>query len=46
MKSINDIKLLFPIVEKDIELHLFSKEDITPIYLGWLNDKQLMRFSN
>jgi len=46
MKSISDIKSLFPIVAEGIELHLFSKEDITPAYLGWLNDKQLMRFSN
>jgi RimJ/RimL family protein N-acetyltransferase len=28
-----------------IELTLFNKDDITPNYLSWLNDRELMQFS-
>ena len=29
-----------------VSLYVFQPEDITPTYLGWLNDPVLMRFSN
>lgn len=37
---------LFPLIGERLKLDLFKSEDITPAYLGWLNNKFLMRYSN
>jgi len=29
-----------------VTLHAFTEADITPAYVGWLNDRELMRYSN
>lgn len=31
---------------RQVTLRTFTESDITPAYLGWLNDRALMRFSN
>lgn len=31
---------------EQVQLHTFSASHITPAYLGWLNDRTLMRYSN
>lgn len=40
------IKDLFPIEGKLVKLDVFSKENITDAYLGWLNDPVTVRYSN
>lgn len=31
---------------RQVVLQTFTESDITPAYIGWLNDRELMRFSN
>lgn len=33
-------------MEAGISLRKFKASDITPVYLGWLNDKEYMKYSN
>lgn len=37
---------MFPLSGKLVELQAFTAAHITPAYLGWLNDRALMRYSN
>ncbi len=38
--------ILTPLNGKKVELRNFTETDITPIYIGWLNDPRVTRFSN
>jgi RimJ/RimL family protein N-acetyltransferase len=40
------VKDFFPIEGQLVKIHVFSKENITDAYLGWLNDPDTVRFSN
>lgn len=46
MRDIGAIKPLFPLQGEKVSLHLFNREDITESYVGWLNDKEVVRYSN
>jgi [ribosomal protein S5]-alanine N-acetyltransferase len=46
MRDIESIKTFFPLRGEQIDLHLFIREDITDFYVGWLNDKDVVRYSN
>ncbi len=35
-----------PLYGRKVELHPFVLQDITPTYIGWLNDPQVTKFSN
>ena len=45
MLEILAIKELFPVVGKNVTLRLFTKEDIAPKYVDWLNDPQIVQYS-
>jgi|SRR3989338_1896038 len=40
------IKDFFPIEGKLVKLDVFTKENITDAYLGWLNDSDVVKYSN
>ena len=40
------LKKIFPLYGKKVYLDLFSPENISDEYVGWLNDKEVMQFSN
>lgn len=40
------LKKIFPLYGKKVYLELFSPENISEEYVGWLNNKEVMRFSN
>lgn len=45
--AVKDIVALRGVLEgRRVGLRPFSADDITPIYLGWLQDPEVMRFSN
>ncbi|MDP1604346.1 MAG: GNAT family protein [Legionella sp.] len=46
MRDIISIKSFFPLQGEQVHLHLFKREDITESYVGWLNDKDVVRYSN
>lgn len=44
--GVEQIRDSFPLYGQSIELHLFGTEHITEQYLGWLNDPEVVRYSN
>lgn len=44
--DIDGINELFPISDGKIKLSVFAKSDLSERYIGWLNDKEVVRFSN
>jgi RimJ/RimL family protein N-acetyltransferase len=40
------LKEMFPISGEMVKLDIFTKENITDAYLGWLNDPIVVRYSN
>lgn len=45
-KNLNQIRLAFPIFGKSVELRLFTERHITKEYINWLNDPEVVKFSN
>ncbi len=43
---LNSSTLVLPLYGKGIQLRLFEEKDITPIYINWLNDPEVVRYSN
>lgn len=43
---IEQLRQSFPLCGQGIELRLFGEEHINPQYLGWLNDPEVVRYSN
>lgn len=46
MLNITEIKALFPLMDKELELSLFLKSDISPSYIQWLNSPEVVKYSN
>jgi RimJ/RimL family protein N-acetyltransferase len=46
MLSIEDIRALFPLQGERITLELFEEKNITDEYIQWLNDPQIVQYSN
>jgi len=46
MIEVTEIIKLFPIKAGEIKLRLFCKDDISDSYISWLNDPELMIYSN
>ena len=44
--DIAQLKNLFPLLGKQVELRLFRESDLTDIYVDWLNDPQVVKYSN
>ncbi len=42
----DDFKSVLPIEKDDLKVCLFTLDDISERYIGWLNNKELVRFSN
>lgn len=42
----DDFKSILPIEKDDLKVCLFTLDDISERYIGWLNNKELVRFSN
>ena len=42
----DDFKSVLPIVKDDLKVCLSTLDDISERYIGWLNNKELVRFSN
>lgn len=41
-----EILKFFPLKGENVELSLFCENDITESYIGWLNDPEVVRYSN
>jgi len=46
MISLDTVERLFPIEGKLVRISIFTEENITDTYLSWLNDPEVVRFSN
>ena len=46
MKKISEINTLLPITLDRISLRLFEEADIRDNYISWLNDPEVVKFSN
>jgi len=46
MLTLSQTKTLFPLSGERLSLHLFTQADITADYIGWLNNPQLVKYSN
>ncbi len=46
MLEVSEIKGLFPIIAGEIKLRLFREDDITDSYVSWLNDPEVVKYSN
>jgi RimJ/RimL family protein N-acetyltransferase len=46
MSDLQNAENYFPISGEHIELRIFTKENITDEYIGWLNDSDVVRYSN
>jgi len=46
MLEISKLKSLLPISIDDLELRLFTEEDITERYVAWLSDPEVVKYSN
>jgi [ribosomal protein S5]-alanine N-acetyltransferase len=46
MFEVTEIQRLFPIISGEIKLRLFCEDDISDSYVNWLNDPELMKYSN
>ena len=46
MKKISEIALMFPIIGERLNLRLFKESDISDDYISWLNDPEVVKFSN
>lgn len=46
MKNLSNTKALFPLFSKGISLNLFKESDITPQYVSWLNNPDIVKYSN
>jgi len=46
MRDIRELKALFPLRGKNVELRLFSQSDISDRYVSWLSDPDIVRYSN
>ncbi|MEO0443044.1 MAG: GNAT family N-acetyltransferase, partial [Pseudomonadota bacterium] len=44
--NLHDTKALFPLQSERLTLDLFTTENITADYVSWLNNTEVMRFSN
>ncbi len=46
MKQISEIISMLPIILKRVSIRLFTARDISDDYISWLNDSEVMKFSN
>ena len=46
MLTIDKTRALFPVSSQRIALDLFTEADITPRYIAWLNDPEVVKYSN
>ena len=46
MKDIFEIKSMFPITRERVSIKPFRASDITNDYISWLNDREVVKFSN
>jgi RimJ/RimL family protein N-acetyltransferase len=46
MKKISAIASMFPIIGERLNLRLFKESDISDDYISWLNDPDVVKFSN
>jgi [ribosomal protein S5]-alanine N-acetyltransferase len=46
MKQISEIISMLPIILERVSIRLFSTRDISDDYISWLNDPEVMKFSN
>ena len=46
MQKISNIKKKFPLAGENLDLVLFNPDHICDEYVGWLNDKEVVKYSN